>query len=139
MLHKNLQTVTVAVFLQISACAQIKSFIHSNMNPFRGEAFGNGGEHIVDEPIIALVPYQQHILAVHMAPVFLPTGNVPQMGKHLNTGNQFDTDRQTVSIHFLYFGNGIPTAHITEVGLIFHFVGIFSVKHHGIIAHFFDE
>ena len=137
MFQQNIELVAVAVLSQIPPHSQAKCLIHTNVDFAGGKALGYRREHIINQCIDSLIAHKKHICHIHMGSVFLPAGEVSQMGQHLNTGNQFDANRPAIRIHILQFHHGVAATHIAEIWFVFHLVGILGVEHQTGIAHIF--
>ena len=124
---------TGTVDILVLTAAQEVCLVHADVQSARAEAGGKGLEHAVDQEIDALVARQHNIGIVEG--MLTPSGQGFLMGKSLDAGDSLHTDGSAELVNLLHLGDGIAAAHITEVRLVDHLIGVLHVKKHHIVAH----
>ena len=116
-----------SVMFTIATQPQEKGFVHTNVNTIGTETVAAGTNHGLNKFVGLFLTAQKNILGVLNVVEALPTQRGRQMRQGLNTGDHFDTITCGIGIQFLQLTLGVTTTHITEIGILRHFVCILGV------------
>ena len=115
------------MLIQIFSKPHHVCFVHTDMQPLGCVYFTQRRKHIVDQFVRARLLCQKNVVAINNRDIFSPASDTIQMRQRLYTGDQLHAKPCGIGVQFRKLCLRIPTAQISEIRLVIHFVSVLSI------------